>query len=698
MKAEAREPDLASLPLTALSGVGPVRAQKLAALGFENVYELLVCVPQGLRRQGELVSVQEAARRQGEELSVRGKLGAPRLHRIGRKRSLTSVELEDSTGKLRAMFFNQAWRKKELEELRKSGAEVEIYGSVMQTKTGPALGAAKLSSPEKPLPRPGTITPVYHLTEGIGQGFLQGLIGAAIEAYGARLEEPLPRAQLDELDLPPLGQAVRDLNRPSSASAFDRARRRLSLERLLGMQAALLLARESHHRNPARRVTWGAEERSQLLLELPHVPTPGQRKVIGEILEDMDAERPMGRLLQGDVGAGKTLVAQCALAAALRAGGQVCLLAPTELLAQQHQDSLGPWFRARGLDCELLCGSQPSAQRKATEKRLRSGQAQLVIGTHALFSEGIEFRRLDLVVIDEQQRFGVAQKASLLDKGQGVHVLLMTATPIPRTLALSIYGDLDVSLLTSKPPGRGSLKTHLVEADRRDKLIAFVEGRLSRGEHAFWVRPRIDETGEEAGLGDEDSPVLAAEVGVSEPPPSLADLWHELKVGPLGAHGIEVVHGRMPVEERERRLGRFRRGDAKLLLGTTIVEVGVDIPQATIMVIEGAERFGLSQLHQLRGRVGRGRGDSWCFLLGKASARDRLQVLAKTSDGFLIAEQDLRQRGMGDLGGVRQAGGNVEGLEDPVTDLGLVLLARRLVREHADLRKRYGRQSRARLV
>ena len=698
MKSQTQEPDLASLPLTALTGVGPVRAEKLAALGFENVYELLVCVPQGLRRQGELMSIQEAAARQGQELSVRGKLGVPRIHRIGRKRSLTSVELEDATGKLRALFFNQAWRKKELEELRKAGDEVEVYGNVMQTKSGPALGAAKLSLPEKPLPRPGTITPVYHLTEGIGQGFLQALIGAAIEAYGERLEEPLPEAELAELDLPPLGQAVRDLNRPSSALAFDRARRRLSLERLLGMQAALLLARETHHRNPARRVSWSARERNQLLKELPHDPTPGQRKVIGEILEDMQGERPMGRLLQGDVGAGKTMVAQCVLAAALRAGGQVCLLAPTELLAQQHQDSLEPWFRARGLQCELLSGSQPSAQRRSTQKRLSNGQAQLVIGTHALFSEGIEFKRLDLVVIDEQQRFGVAQKASLLDKGEGVHVLLMTATPIPRTLALSIYGDLDVSLLVHKPPGRGELKTHVVQADRRDKMIAFVEARLAKGEHAFWVRPRIDVGSEEVGVAGEDSAAASAETESSEPPPSLAELWHELKLGPLGTHGIEVVHGRMPVDERERRLGRFRSGAAKLLLGTTIVEVGVDIPQATVMVIEGAERFGLSQLHQLRGRVGRSSAASWCFLLGKESARERLQALASTSDGFEIAEQDLLQRGMGDLGGLRQAGGNVEGLEDPVTDLQLVLLARRLVQAHPDLRQRYGRQSRARLV
>ncbi len=663
-------------PLTVLDGVGPVRARRLAQLGLHSLRDVLVLVPRGLERQGACVSVEEARAALGRDVSVVGKLSAPRIFRRGR-RTTVSVDVCDDTGKIRAHFFGQGWMFKRLKELAVERVEVELYGRVGETPQGPALTAPRIATDEKPLPTPGTTSPIYALTEGVGLDFLRGLTRRVAEEFAGRIRDPLPADALAPFELPELGRALAELHAPASEESFLLARRRLSLEKLLIMQAALERSRARTARGSARAIALKGSELRARVDALPHSPTEAQRGALRDIARDLARTRPMRRLLQGDVGSGKTLVALGAVSFATASGGQAAFLVPTEILAEQHFLSLGPALERAGIRAVLLTGSLAGPERRRVLAELASGAAQLVVGTHALVSTQVRFASLDLAIVDEQQRFGVELKRSLLAKGRDVHTLLLTATPIPRTLALAVYGDLDVSVLDHKPRGRGVLKTHFVEAEKRARMLGFVRERLDAGELVFWVCPRI--SSDDADGGDEDAPSIAA----------AEDAYRALSTGPLGRHGAELLHGRMPADERSACIARFRNGDARLLVSTSIVEVGVDVEDATVMVIEGAERFGLAQLHQLRGRVGRGARPSWCFLLGSPAAEERLRVLEDESDGFRIAEEDLRQRGMGDLAGLRQAGKNVEGLDDPVTDLELILHARELVQRDAELCARY---------
>ena len=670
--ARSCERDPARLPLTSLAGVGPARAEKLRRLGLGNVRDLLFFVPHRLQRIGNRVSAAEAAREPGSEVSVVGRLRSIRLFRRGGRRSVVSFELFDATGALRAFYFNQPWLYERLREHARAGTEVELSGRVGKTNTGPALPAPRMNVAPDAETSPRWLG-VYPLTEGIGQEFLRRLGAHAAERFAGSLTEPLDAAELDRLSLPALADAVREVHGPSAPEAFERARARLALERLFFLQARLARAADGAAAGHARPVRIGAAERDALFACLPHVPTAGQARVLGEILADLERTRPMRRLLQGEVGSGKTLVALVACAAVARAGGQAALLAPTEILAEQHHLGLAPRLEALGLSAVLLTGSQRAGERRAVLSALARNEARLAVGTHALFSSDVDFARLDLVVIDEQQRFGVAQKRALLEKGRDVHVLLMTATPIPRTLALCFYGDLETSLLAERPPGRGTLETHVFDSAERTRAVELVRARLERGERAFWISPRIDH----------------AEESEDEDPTSAIRAFESLSAGPLAAFGVELVHGRLSPAERARAIERFRAGKSRLLVGTTIVEVGVDVPEASAMVIEGAERFGLSQLHQLRGRVGRGARDSICVLLSGSEAGERLRFLEDTASGFEIAEEDLRRRGMGDLAGLRQAGENVEGLTERSLDLELVRFSRERVRGDPAFAERY---------
>ncbi|MEO0650368.1 MAG: helicase-related protein, partial [Planctomycetota bacterium] len=374
------------------------------------------------------------------------------------------------------------------------------------------------------------------------------------------------------------------------------------------------------------------------------------------------------RLVQGDVGSGKTLIGVYAAAAVAAEGHQVAFMAPTELLAEQHHAGQNGLLERLGLRSALLSGSRPPAERRAVLAGLSAGEIDICFGTHALFSEGVEFASLALSVIDEQHRFGVGQRQRLLAKGRDVHALLMTATPIPRTLALTLYGDVDVSTLREKPPGRAGIRTRALPSKQIPRLMGFLAERLEAGQRAYWVCPRIDDS--EEGRGVES-----------------AHAW--LMRSKLAGHGIELVHGRLPSEERAARVERFRSGASRVLVGTTVIEVGVDVPQATVIVIEGVERLGLAQLHQLRGRVGRGREESFCFLHGKRSAAERVGLLERCDDGFELSEHDLAARGMGDLTGMRQAGANGEGLDDEALEVGWVVRARDLIARDAILRQHY---------
>lgn len=682
-RSDSARPPEASPPagLTSLEGVGPVRAERLGRLGVRGIRDLLLLVPRRLEEIGPRVSVAEARGALGAEVSVVGRIASAHILRGGRRRSVVRARLEDGEAAIGALFFNQPWQREALTKLAEAETEVELYGSVVETKSGPALASPRIGTPENPLPPAGALVPHYPLTDGVGQAFLRGLVRSALELHGDGVEECLPAEELERADLPALPDAVRALHAPRSPDAWERARRRVALEPLLALQARLALRATGERTGRARTVELDAKDRAVLFAHLPFAPTDAQRRVTEEILADLGSRVPMRRLLQGDVGAGKTAVGFLAALAVARAGGQAALMAPTELLAEQHVFGLGPLLARAGLETTLLTGGLAPAARRRALASIASGRPGLVVGTHALFSDGVEFGRLDLAIVDEQQRFGVAQRRELLEKGEDVHMLLMTATPIPRTLALTLYGDLSTSVLDELPSGRGTIATHVLEPEKRDAVERRVAERVAAGERAFWVTPRIGASEEAEDDGEEGPEIPAAEEAFE-------------RLAPRVPGGVELVHGRLDPEEREARLERFRTGASRLLVGTTVVEVGVDVPEATLMVIDGAERFGLAQLHQLRGRIGRGPaglGEPVCVLLARGRGRARCEMLASTRDGFVIAEEDLRLRGMGDLAGLRQAGESGEGLDDPAADLALLLFARRMIEERPDLRERYGR-------
>jgi ATP-dependent DNA helicase RecG len=656
-------------PLTSLPGVGPARERALAALGVSDVRDLLFLTPRRIATSSAIVAISRAREMMGQEVTVAGRVQRLTLNRFGR-RSTVRLALADETGSINALFFNQPWMRKHVAV----GDAIELAGRVVDSR-GPALVSPKLGSAAKPLAPPGTLVPLYPTGDGAGQEFMRKLCRAAARAHAARIADPLPPDVLATWKLVPLARAIADAHDPRSSDDFEAARRRLALEPLLRLQARVCERRAARGSSAALAVRIDDRAHDELLARFPFELTAGQCDVAGELRRDLARTMPMRRLLQGDVGSGKTALGVYACLATASAGGQSAFLAPTELLAEQHYDGLRRLLARAGLHGVLLTGSMSSAERKHVIAQLESGMADVAFGTHALFGGDVRYKRLALCVVDEQQRFGVAQRARFFEKGADVHVLLMTATPIPRTLASTIYGDLDVSVLAEKPPGRGLVRTRWVRGQDRKRVQPFLLERAEQGEQIYWVVPRIGAAGDDVEEAVE-SGRASAEVALER-----------LMRTPLAAHGIELVHGRIPAAERAERLERFRRGDARVLVATSVIEVGVDVPGATVMVIENAERLGLAQLHQLRGRIGRSRQDGWCLLFGDRSAEERFLVLERTNDGFEIAEEDLRRRGMGDLAGLRQAGENAEGLDD--IDLALVIAARDLALSRPDVLAAY---------
>ncbi len=689
--------DLARLSTTVLSGVGPGRAALLENLGVFSIRDLLTLRP---RRLDEAPSRLPIAALRGlvvdgpirDETSggghgkpvdpsrslsiyrIAGIVVSMRMFRQGGRRSTLRVAVKDESGQMDALFFNQPW----LRDLFSVGDEVELLGSLVNTKNGPALLTPRVARPDRSLPEPGALEPIYSLTEGVGQEYLRGLIHAALDRYGPDLQDCLSDDQLAALGFPKLSEAVQNLHKPASQLTYGEALSRLAFEGLLKLSAELHKRRLSRQSGRALRVSVpGFEDDNSAAVRaleqlFPFPFTGAQKRVIGELLADMASQVPMGRLIQGDVGSGKTAVALCASIAVVKSGAQVAFMAPTEVLAEQHFGGQRELLRKEGIDCCLLTGSIPAATRRKLLAGVLAGRPMVVFGTHALFSKDVAFGALGLCVIDEQHRFGVGQRERLAQVGSSVgvipdaHVLHMTATPIPRSLALVLHGDLDFAVIDEKPVGRGTVRTRWVRGAERRKIRGLLEERLDAGERAFWVLPRIDSTeAERGGRG-------------------VVEVFDWLKDGPLARFGIELVHGRLQPEERRARFARFTAGESQLLIGTTVIEVGVDVPEATIIVIEDAERFGLAQLHQLRGRIGRGQGgDPWCLLLGQKSGEERFRLLESTQDGFVIAEADLEKRGMGDLAGVRQSGENLEGLHQ--LDMRLFDQATRLVQSDAQL-------------
>jgi ATP-dependent DNA helicase RecG len=629
-------------PVTSLEGVGPARARALAAIGVRDLRDLLFLMPRRVSTSSAIVPIADACRARGAEVTVAGRVRRIALTRFGR-RTTVRVTVADASGSIVALFFNQPWMRKHLAVEQ----DVELRGRVVDSK-GPALASPKIGTSAKPLSAPGIIVPHYPTADGIGEERMRRWCRETARACADRIVDPLPEDARVAHGLVPLARAIAGVHEPRSADEFDAARRRLALEPLLRLQADVLDRRAARARGRALAARIDDALHAELVARFPYAFTAGQSSVAAEIRRDLERDLPMRRLLQGDVGSGKTALGVYACLLVADAGGQAAFLAPTELLAEQHFDGLRPLLARAGLRGVLLTGSTPPPERRQVHALLESGMADVAFGTHALFGESARYKRLALCVIDEQQRFGVAQRADFLRKGTDAHALLMTATPIPRTLALTLYGDLDVSLLKERPPGRGAVRTRWVRGRDRARVPAFLRERLELGERIYWVVPRIGAEGEDL---DEalDEGRSSAELALER-----------LNRTPIRAHGIELVHGRMPSDERARRLERFRSGASNVLVATTVIEVGVDVPEATVMVIEHAERFGLAQLHQLRGRIGRGAAHSTCLLLYKGplgqTAKARLNIMRETEDGFRIAEEDLKLRGEGDVLGTRQSG------------------------------------------
>jgi ATP-dependent DNA helicase RecG len=487
----------------------------------------------------------------------------------------------------------------------------------------------------------GRIVPVYGLTEGLPQRPMRVLLHTAVELAAAEAPEPLPEAVRLRHELPAAAEAYRAIHFPETAEDAEAARRRFVFEDFLLLQVGLALRRRREALRPGHVIAPPGRLVERLLAALPFALTAAQRRVWEEIRADLARPAPMNRLLQGDVGSGKTIVAVMALLTAVEAGFQAALMAPTEILAEQHLGTVRALLEPLGVPVALLTAGQKGKVREAALAAVQGGAAPVALGTHALIEEGVAFRRLGLAVVDEQHRFGVLQRASLRAKGQHPDVLVMTATPIPRSLALTLYGDLDVSVLDELPPGRQRITTAWRTEPKRREIYEFIRGELAAGRQAYVVYPLVEES-ETADL--KAATAMAGRLST--------EVFPEFRVG--------LIHGRMGIEAKDTVMRAFKAGEIHVLAATTVIEVGIDVPNATVMLVEHAERFGLAQLHQLRGRVGRGSGRSYCILLASAhpsdEGRQRLEAMVETQDGFRIAEADLQIRGPGEFFGTRQAG------------------------------------------
>ena len=623
-------------PVKFLKGIGERRAEAFERLNIRTARDLLWHLP---HRYIDASSVTPLARAElGQEVACVGQVVAKGVLPTRKGLRIFHAVLRDDSGLLECVWPGQPFLDRSIavgQTLLVSGPVRFYHGRQMAPREYVILSDAE--SDADPLAA-GKVLPVYPATEGLSHKVIRSLVDRHLDSLIPLMEDVLPDRLRRELDLPELGEALRVVHRPRTIEEAERGRRRLALDELFDLQLMLIRARTMAKRQRSGvAFTVKRELTTRLKASLPWELTEDQQRALREITSDMTAPDRMHRLLMGDVGTGKTVVALFAMLLALENDFQAALMAPTELLAEQHAATLAHLLEPLDLKPELLLGRQTPGEKSAVRRRLAEGQARLVVGTHALLQEGVSFRRLGLVVIDEQHRFGVEQRAALIGKGAAPDVLLLTATPIPRSLALTLYGDLDVSTLKQRPPGRGTVRTAVRSAGHRERVLDFVRSECGAGRQAYVVLPVIDES---------ERADLRAATTMEQ---SLIARWPELQVG--------LVHGRLKADERDEVMRRFRGGDIQVLVATTVIEVGIDVPNATIMLIEHPERFGLAQLHQLRGRVGRGSDESYCILLAEGPSFARLQAFAASQDGFKIAELDLQERGMGDLIGARQSGG-----------------------------------------
>ena len=655
-------------PIKFLKGIGERRAEAFDRLGITAAQDLLWHLP--LRYVDASTLTPLAKARVGQDVACVGRVVAKDVLPTRRGLRIFHAVLRDDSGALECVWPGQAFLDRTIEvgqTLLVAGPVRFYHGRQMTPREYLILAGPKDDGDEgwrQGGGRGGKVLPVYPATAGLSHKTIRGLIDRHLDALIALCPEILPEPLRRKFDLPALPDALHAIHRPTSVAEAERGRRRLALDELLDLQ--LMLGRARHLAKRARtgvQFEIKKELTTALKGSLPWSLTADQRQAIREITADMTAPERMHRLLMGDVGTGKTVVALFAMLLAVENDYQAALMAPTELLAEQHHATLAQLLGQVGLEVELLLGRLSAGDKAQARERLRSGEARVVVGTHALMQDQVAFRRLGLVVIDEQHRFGVEQRAALIGKGSAPDVLLLSATPIPRSLALTRYGDLDVSVLKEKPPGRGVVRSAVRTGKQRERVHRFMEEQCRAGRQAYVVLPVIEET-ERADLR---AATTMAEV--------LRRQWSDLRIG--------LVHGRLKPGERDTVMGAFREGSIHVLVATTIIEVGIDVPNATIMVIEHPERFGLAQLHQLRGRIGRGAAESHCILMADQES-ERLRTFAAVDDGFRIAELDLEERREGDLMGERQSGSAAIRIARFPDDTDLLTVARDMARQVLD--------------
>ena len=660
----------ADAPLTALAGVGEQRAKKLEKLGLGTCGDLLTYYPRSYEDRRVTYTIRQAPL--GCKVCITALAAEHPQHSFIRAgMELVKVKVVDQTGILHLTFFNQSYVQRAIS----AGEEYVFYGVVEEqgrrrTMVNPIFEPVARQS------FTGRIMPIYPLTAGISNHMLASLTRQALD-QDFPLEETLPPALRQAHALASIQYSTENIHFPADDKALLTARRRLIFEELFYLAVGLSLLKD-RRAAAGPGLTVPKRDPSEFAALLPFSPTAAQRRVMEEAAADMASGRPMNRLVQGDVGSGKTVVAAYAAYLAVKAGYQAALMAPTEVLAEQHARSLTELLAPAGIRVGLLTGSLRAAEKRRVQKALADGDIDFVVGTHALISKGVEFRSLGLMVADEQHRFGVAQRAALAAKGTVPHVMVMSATPIPRTLALILYGDLDVSVIDQLPPGRTPIETYVIHEDKRARMYNFVRKQASLGRQVYIVCPAVEEA-PGAALPGEEQPALDLKAVKSYAGKLQTEEFPDLKV--------DLLHGKMKPREKEKAMADFAAGETQVLVSTTVIEVGVDVPNASLMIVENADRFGLSQLHQLRGRVGRGKHQSYCVLMTSSHNPDtmhRLKTLAATTDGFRISEEDLKLRGPGDFFGNRQHGLPQMKLADLAGDMRLLSEAQAAARDLLD--------------
>lgn len=634
-----------------VKGIGPKKAKLFEKLHIRTLRDALETYPRDYEDRTRITRIADIDAE--DKYAIRAVVGTePKVNRIRKGLTLVKCTIFDESGSLNVTYFNNPYAA----ALLRVGQEYVFYGKVQGWGRGRTLISPQSEKVAPDAYHPGRIVPVYPLTAGLTQRDMERVTDAALAAVPGDWPDPLPEMLRAKYRLLDAADAIAAIHRPQTADEVGQARRRMVFEELFLLCCGLQQLKE--RRKADTGIVFAQNGLDAFFETLPFSPTGAQRRAIAEIAADCASGKPMNRLVQGDVGSGKTVVAAALCALAAQNGWQAAFMAPTEILAAQHAETLAPMLEKLGISCTLLTGSMTASQKRAALAAIETGAAQVVVGTHALIQQGVTFHRLGAVVADEQHRFGVAQRAALSAKGGMPHVLVMSATPIPRTLALILYGDLDVSVLDEIPPGRSPVETYAVGQNMRKRITAFIDKQVEAGGQVYVVCPLVEE----------------GETGLKSAEQHAKDLQSALP-----HRRVAVLHGRMKNADKDQIMRDFAARQYDILVATTVIEVGVDVPNANLMVVEDADRFGLSQLHQLRGRVGRGTRQSYCIFFGAdkgEAARERLKILCRTGDGFEIARADLAQRGPGDFFGRRQHGLPALHIADLAADLALMQDAR----------------------